>query len=401
MPMTGNFNGPGPYVVDIPPPVSGDGIVGGAGRRGVAMIGQSNERSAARNWLGPGNLATAVTFEGGGLADPIAPSVSALGSVLPHLNAKLRSRGWGLKWANCAIGGSSFVKQWSGQATQWSANTGYFGQRASLGAGDAGDYGDVIIDGTRVFRCKVGRPRYATNASGVAIPSGGGATNVDYIVTPASALVTGATKPAAFATAAVNDDIVDGTITWTCVATSLGGLSAFKVLRSGDFGFDPLGLLARTKASLDAMTNVDERWVFMSQGQSDAQATLGNQPTIRGWYKAAIESMTDYFLAQGYKVAIGFTCFNPNSTVFADATYPDQFATLQLAIADALNVTYAANASVIKGGDLYAYWGRNPPTYPEPPATSIVGTNAPHLLASAYPQFAQIWLDALIASGKW
>ncbi|MDT7836463.1 hypothetical protein [Aquabacterium sp. OR-4] len=381
--------------------VSAHGIAGGAGKRGVAQVGQSNERSGARNWAGPGSVATDVTFDGLGLADPIAPSVSALGSVIPHLHARLRNRGWSLQWRNCAVGGSSFIKQWAGQATQWAANAAFFGQRASLGTGDAGDYGDVIVDSGRVFRCKVGRPRYATNASGVAIPSGSGATNIDYIITPTATQVTGATKPAAFATAAVNDDIVDNTITWTCVATSVGSMAAFKVLRSGDFGFDPLGLLARTKTNLDAISGVSERWVFMANGQSDAQASLANQPTIRSWYKQAVESMVDYFVAQGYRVALGFTCFSPNYTVFADPTYPDQFATLQLAINDALTVTYAGNASVIAGGDLYDYWGRTPPTYPEPPATSIVGANAPHLLASAYPEYAQVWADALAASGKW
>jgi hypothetical protein len=326
--------------------------------------------------------------------------VTALGSLLPWLNALLRARGWQLTWRNCAIGGSSFIKQWTGQVTQWGATTAFNGARASIGAGDAGDYGDIILDGTRVFRCTTGRARYATNSSGVAIPSGGGATNIDYIVTVGTQ-VTGATKPAAFATAAVNDVIADGTVSWTCIATSVGSLSGFKVLRSGDLGFDPLGLLARTKASLDAVTGVDEKWVFLSQGQSDAQGSLGSQATVRGWYKAVIESMTDYFLAQSYKVAIGFTCFNPNSSVFADPVYTDQFRTLQLGIQDALTVTYAGNANVIAGGDAYAYWGRTPPTYPEPPATAISGGNAPHLLASAYPEWAAVWRDALAASGKW
>lgn len=376
-------------------------VAGMSGVRAVAMVGQSNERGSARAWAGAGNQAVARNFaDYTGLVDPVTPAVTPLGSVLPYLNALLRARGHRLTWRNCAIGGSSFIKQWCGQATNWAANTAYNGQRASIGAGDAGDYGDVIVDGTRVFRCTVGRARYATNSSGVAIPSGGGATNIDYIII-VGAQTSGATKPAAFATAAVNDVIVDGTVTWTCVATTLGAITAFMPLAAGDFGFDPLGLLARTKAQLDAVTGVDERWVFMANGQSDVGGTLGSQATIRSWYRRAIENMVNYFRAQNYRVAVGFTCWQPLSTTFADATYPDQFRTLQLAIQDALSITFAGNPNVFAGGDLYGAWGYNVQTYPEPPSTAIALGNAPHLVAGEYPRYAEVWRAALAATGQW
>ncbi|MCU7370236.1 hypothetical protein PEC18_04970 [Paucibacter sp. O1-1] len=142
--------------------VSAHGIAGGAGKRGVAQVGQSNERSGARNWAGPGSVATDVTFDGLGLADPIAPSVSALGSVIPHLHARLRNRGWSLQWRNRAVGGSSFIKQWAGQATQWAANAAFFGQRASLGTGGRG----------RLRRCDRGQwgASFAARSVGHATP---------------------------------------------------------------------------------------------------------------------------------------------------------------------------------------------------------------------------------------
>ncbi|MCU7370235.1 hypothetical protein PEC18_04965 [Paucibacter sp. O1-1] len=171
-------------------------------------------------------------------------------------------------------------------------------------------------------------------------------------------------------------------------------MAAFKLLRSGDFGFDPLGLLARTKTNLDAISGVSERWVFMANGQSDAQASLANQPTIRSWYKQAVESMVDYFVAQGYRVALGFTCFSPNYTVFADPTYPDQFATLQLAINDALTVTYAGNASVIAGGDLYDYWGAHlPPTRNclRPPSWAPMRPTCWHPRTPSTPRWPTRW----------
>jgi hypothetical protein len=374
------------------------------------MVGQSNERGSARTWAGAGNQAQITLFSSNnGLADPIAPSVSPLGSVIPHLDALLRARGYNLKWTNCAIGGSTFIKQWCGQVFQWAANTTFFGQRASIGTGDAGDYGDVIVSGTRVLRCTTGAGRYATNNSGAAIPSGGGATNLDYILVPAALdKKTGATQPVsdvggrAMSAALVGDTFTETTgMVWTCLSTTLGTLSAFKVLASGEFGFDPLGLMVRTKTALDALTNVTERWVFMANGQSDAQGSVGSQSTIRGWYAQAIRNMVNYFTSQGYKVAVGFTCFNPNAPTFADATYPDQFQTLRLGIDDAFGSGFNTPANVVRGGDLYALWGYNVQTYPEPPSITISGTNAPHLLASQYPAFAQEWASKLAASGAW
>jgi hypothetical protein len=370
------------------------------GMRAVAMVGQSNERGSARTWEGPGTVAWTTAFNVNGLTDPIAPAVTALGSVIPLLDDFLSQRGWNIKWANCAIGGSSFIKQWTGQVGQWSASTAYFGQRASIGTGDSGDYGDVILVGTRVFRCTTGRARYACNNSGVAIPSGGGAINIDYII-PVGSQVTGATQPSTMSTAALNDVIPDNTVTWTCIATSVGALTLFKPLASGEFGFDPLGLLARTKAALDAIPFVRERWVFMANGQSDAQGALVSQPTVRGWYAVAIRNMVNYFTAQGYKVALGFTCFSPNAAVFDDPVYVDTYRTLQLGISDAFASGFVTPANVIRGGDLYELWGRNVVTYPEPPATAISGSNAPHVQASQYPAFAKEWFNKLTSSGAW
>lgn len=380
--------------------VAGAAIAGAMGLRAVAMVGQSNERSADRTWAGVGSQAVSTAFSANGLSDPIAPSTTTLGSVIPHLDAQLRARGWNLKWANCAIGSSSFIKHWCGQVQQWSASTAYYGQRASIGAGDYGDYGDIVLVGTRVYRCTAGRARYACNNSGVAIPSGGGAVNVDYIVNVGTQ-TSGAVMPAAMNTAAVNDVIVDNTVTWTCLAVVAGTLTWYKPLASGEFGFDPLGLLARTKAALDAILYVSERWVFMANGQSDAQGALGSQATIRSWYRQAVTNMVNYFLAQGYKVAVGFTCWNPNSAVFADPVYSDTYQTLRLGIDDAFGSGFTTPADVIRGGDLYSLWGYNVKTYPEPPATSISGTNAPHLQASEYPSYALEWTNKLALSGRW
>lgn len=385
--------------------VSSAANAGLLGLRAVAMVGQSNERGSARTWAGPGSVAQTTAFDIGGLTDPIYPAVAPLGSVIPMLNQHLRARGWNIKWANCAIGGSSFIKHWCGQVQQWNANTAYAGQRASIGTGDNGDFGDIILVGTRVLRCTTGRTRYATNNSGVTIPTVG--TNIDYIVSTGT-VTTGATQPVSDVggrtmAAANNGDTFteSGGIVWTCISTTAGALTLFKTLASGEFGFDPLKLLQRTRDSLNLIPHVSEKWVFMANGQSDAQGALVSQPSVRSWYRQAITNMVNYFTAEGFKVAVGFTCWVPNGQTFADPVYTDTYQTLRLGIDDAFASGFTTPASVIRGGDLYALWGYNVQTYPEPPATTIPGNSAPHLLASQYPAYAQEWTNKLLSSGAW
>lgn len=248
--LVGNGVGSGPSDPEVPFLMQGGSLIAGLkGRRAATFFGQSNERGSARNWAGPGNQATLVLFEGlNALLDPVPPSVTSLGSVLPHLDYALRGEGYRMTWRNCAIGGLSFIKQACGQVNSWQANTTYYGQRASIGTGDAGDYGDVIAVGTRVLRCTTGALRYATNSSGVAIPNGAGAVNIDYIMTPvASDRKTGAAQPVsdvggrAMSAAIVGDTFTEtpSGMVWTCLSTTLGTLSAFKVLASGETGNDP------------------------------------------------------------------------------------------------------------------------------------------------------------------
>ena len=371
-------------------------------RRAVALLGQSVEAGSARSWVS-GSVAKNVAFESQYVQDPVngAALIRQSGSIIPHLDSMLRTQGHKVTWRNCALGSISFIRDACGQATVWNANLEYYQQRASIGAGDAGDYGTVLIEGSRVFRCTTGRLRYVTSDPGVVIPASGGQGNIDYIVTTGTN-TSGPTKPPALSTAAVNDVVTDGTIQWTCISTTLGTLSPLKVLVSGDTGFDPLGILARTKTMLDAVAGVTEKWVFLSQGQSDAQAALVSQPTVRGWYKQAIESITNYMLAQGYKVAIGFTTWNPlvalAGGVFNDAVYKDRYSALSLAVNDALTITYPSNINVIRGANWYEAFGYGILCYPEPPATTGTG---PHVQAVEHPRMAKEWFDKLLASGKW
>jgi hypothetical protein len=305
----------------------------------------------------------------------------------------LAANGGEARFVNGGIGGASFIKHFVGQIPFYSASTGYFGARASVGTGEPGDYGDVVTVSSRLFRCTTGRTRFAYYPGYSAIPTWGG-SRIDYIlIPPGQTLATGSSAPNWAGATNINDTVTDGTITWTLVQTS-GAKAQGSVLASGDLGFDPLGLLARLKTALDAVENVDERWVFLSNGQSDSQGAEGSQNTVRGWYETALTSIANWAIAQGYKVAIGFTCYNPGSPTY-------QFDTLSTARANVL-AAFAAGANaanVIGGADLYQSMGTNLRSaglvYPEPGNPSA----APHLTDDGMMLAAGHWFDALKAAG--
>lgn len=360
-------------------------------RVAVGIIGQSNERGEARDSSG----SYAITFRSAltGQSDPIPPAIAARGTWWIPLADMLAANGVEARFINGGIGGASFSKHFVGQIPFYSASTGYFGARESVGTGEPGDYGDVVTVGSRLFRCTTGRARFAYYPGFTAIPTFGG-SRIDYIYIPTGQTqATGSSAPDWAGATNINDTVSDGTITWTLVQTS-GAKAQGSVLASGDLGFDPLGLLARTKAALDAVENVDERWVFLSNGQSDAQGNEGSQNTVRGWYETALTSITNWAIAQGYKVAIGFTCYNPGSPTY-------QYDTLSTARANVL-ASFAAGAnaaSVIGGADLYRSMGTALRSaglvYPEPGAPSA----APHLTDEGMLLAAGHWFDALKAAG--
>lgn len=65
MGMTGNFNGPGPYVVDIPPPVSGAGNFTVNSRDGLGRVTSYTDASGTTYTITYGSFGP-VTISGGG-----------------------------------------------------------------------------------------------------------------------------------------------------------------------------------------------------------------------------------------------------------------------------------------------------------------------------------------------
>jgi hypothetical protein len=198
--------------------------------------------------------------------------------------------------------------------------------------------------------------------------------------------------PTALATASViGTQVVDGDITWELVET--GYVQAFTPPNMGQAYFDPMYMLQRCTTLLNSITDVEERWVFYSNGQSDVQGSLASQNAIRGWYSTALNNICDYFVAQGFNVAIGLSSANPDTIFTSNAKY--RWDTLNNAWSDSCiaKVTAAGvTPRVIRGANLYTALGVLPPVYPESGLTIGV-----HLTDNGMVGASKVWFDALIA----
>lgn len=400
--------------------VGASAIVGAAGVSGVinrrvavGVIGQSNELGVGYKYnsaLGAATDSAAYakcwSRSVDGQTDPIAPAVTSSMSMWPRVVDRLAQRGVKATIVNGGIGSASFARDVCGQTKSWSATTAYYAQRAAGPTGDGGHKGDVIVVSGRIWRCTTGNNKYThfndpggagLTLYGVGSDSGYTVKQLDYIMVGAanSALLkTGASQPAGLSSSGTPGvtTVTDGDITWTLVSNSgaseYTSFSPFPETFTADF--DPFGILARLKTALDAVTNVDEKWVVISNGQSDAGGSVGAQATYLAWYQAALESICDWAIAQGYKVLIGFTCANPTDEAAGNGY---RWVTLDSAWAAAV-ASRANGSTIFAGANLYRSLGLSPSVYPQSGLPYGVHLTDAGLLAGG-----DAWADALIAAG--
>lgn len=143
-----------------------------------------------------------------------------------------------------------------------------------------------------------------------------------------------------------------------------------------DGGWDPNGYIATIATEL-GIGDFDERWLFVSIGQGDA-----NAGTTAANFALAHVNIANHFLVKGrrYRVAIGFTNLGSGS----QSQYPDE---LDPGIASVLS-TFADESRVIAGANLYARFG-----------ATLNTTDGSHMDSRSYTRAAGAWVDALIAGG--
>ncbi len=172
------------------------------------------------------------------------------------------------------------------------------------------------------------------------------------------------------------------TITNPTVPASVGFFSGGEmsggttIQTEGDPEFDPFGLLARSRAVVQSLAGECDAIVSTwSNGESDHGNTAAQ-------YRTGLLSVADYMLASGVDMhLIGLSVKIPTAT---DAN----MLLLQQGVAEAV----AARSKCAAGADLYAYWGDNPPLYPETGGGPYV-----HLTLRGQWHHAKLWDAALAA----
>lgn len=296
--------------------------------------GQSNE-------LGSGVWISQTPANGCPLKDPVGPNGGTQRSMWPHFSEKMGQRGVWAEVINSGVGSTSAAKSWTGQILTWTSNM----------VVTRGSY--VLSDG-KLWRCNL--------AAGTAVAS--------TVAPVGSANTTGA-----------------DTVPWVHLGAPLAYEVNGYVLKDGDARFDPNGYFAAALAAANARTGAyAEKWVLVSIGQGDKTVS-----TVRADYKQALINATDYWLARGFKVALGFTCYG--ATTGLDAWYTSD---LLPGYSDAL-AHFAGNANVKAGANLRSALGVLPTT----PAQGLPGLKSDllHMNDEALALGSEAWANALTTAG--
>ena len=297
-------------------------------RRIAAIIGQSNE-------VGTGLVSDFTPAWGCPQRDPVKPNGGSLRSMWPYLSELMGRRNVWLAVHNTGVGSTSAAHSWCGYIRTWASSM-------------------LVIKGS-----------YALS---------GGKT---WLCTAASTTINASTvTPAAGLQA-------DG-VTWSDLGAS-AGTDTVGICGPTHARFDPNGYVAAAYAGLSASVGFDEKWAFISIGQTDKSMNV-----VAADYAQALKNLTDYMLIRSVKVAIGFTC--AGNTAGLEAWYQ---AELLPGHASAL-ASYAGNANVIAGANLRTALGAlvtSPGSGPGLQADSL------HMNDAAYALASEAWCDALVTAG--
>jgi hypothetical protein len=301
-------------------------------KRYAAIVGQSNEQ-------GWGVINDWTPSFGCPLKDPIAPNGSTKKSMWPYLSELMGRRGTWLQVYNTGVGSTSIAKSWCGQIRNWNGT-------------DPVVRGQYVLSAGGVWRCN----RAAGTASvPTAAPTG-------------TADTTGADS-----------------IPWVYLGVPQTKDVDGYVYQDGDARFDPNGYFAATLVGLNAAQGFDEKWAFISFGQTDRTCN-----TSRAGFAAALVKASTFFTSRGVRVALGFTCYNAESG--AEAYFQSQ---LLPGWSDAL-ATLSSNPLVKTGANVRNAVG----VLAVNPATGAgLQADTLHMNDAALTLASEAWRDALVAAG--
>lgn len=342
----------------------------------LLVFGQSTEYGQAQDWE---QTAYPLAFRSAidpGFVAPFGSDVPRLnsGGWLAYVHDALNAAGYKVNAANAAVPGINLVTEVVGYVNPRGNTTLYYGQRASVGYPDRGDYGQILTFGGKFFRATTANLRDCFSGSvGSATGQTGGYQNfVGY----SGSLATAASAPDVSATA-VGATVTDGSITLTCVNpnyytseasfqpggivanngnSSLPNLAWNGVIgeRNAGRGFDPLGVLQRAHELGSKLRGV-RRIVYFAHGQ--ANLTWMTSSAVQ-WQSAVIIAM-NFFLQRGWEVMIGNTVYSGCSAAATLANYQAQVTACDNAVS-VLQAIYGASR-VHRGPNHFALMGSDGP----------------------------------------
>lgn len=295
--------------------------------------------------------------------------------------------GYDCTMVNGAIGSASMVRDIVGAVSPWlHSNNGYFENRPPLAKGDRGHTGSFVIKGTpqKIFRCVRGIRKYSMLDGAPPLP-GTSIDTLDYIATQGDAR-SGRVEPDWDRAKAKGDTIEDGDLLWTYerlndtgLADSVTGKGVCSAACGGAF-WDPLGIVGRLEEMMEAIKDVQEKWIILQNGQSD----YGDDVRFQSAYATALVNLSQYLVGRGYKVAIGLSCFTPTqSTKKWDGLQDARNVALR-----ALNEG-AAGSRIQPGANLYGSLG--------PSIEELLQPDKVHLNARGAIKAGKLWGEAFKA----
>lgn len=279
------------------------------------VAGQSTEMGQTKYLDGLGNwVPAAFNSPSNNIYEPTPTAPAGAGSFFTYaceLLAKDRIR---VDLKNCAVGGTSIVDWMGVLATNGRQNSyAYRGKRSSLGSGDPGTRGDFIYVNGATWEATTGNKHlcFANSDTPIVVNGINVYRDPGYIIKETN-LLSAASPPTFPGSPAVGNTVVDGAITWTCIAVGVltpdSGTS--RIMRVTQDGVDPYFMCARLRTELmKCVVPANKRFVQFQNGQADAGMATA-------LYAMGLREFGKFFAQDPYniKVIFGLSIYYPAQT---------------------------------------------------------------------------------------